>query len=89
MDVALLTILLFGALLALMVLGLPIAFCVGGSAMIFFFWQLGPNSLPLISITAWEAWTNYVLITIPLFTLMAFFLERSGMADNLYETMYR
>ncbi|HCW93821.1 MAG TPA: C4-dicarboxylate ABC transporter, partial [Flexistipes sinusarabici] len=32
--------------------------------------------------------TNYVLVAIPLFILMAQFLDKSGVAEDLYESMY-
>jgi tripartite ATP-independent transporter DctM subunit len=34
------------------------------------------------------SWTLYILVALPLFVLMANFLSRSGIADDLYEMMY-
>jgi tripartite ATP-independent transporter DctM subunit len=89
MDIGLMSLFYAGMLLALLILGLPIAFCVGGVAILIILFQLGPTSLYLIATSTWEAWTNYVLISIPLFVFMAYLLEGSGMADDLFETMYR
>ncbi len=73
----------------MLALGLPVAFCLGVVGVFFIFWQLGPNSLLLVATSSWEGWTNYVLLAIPLFVLMAYLLERSGMAEEFFETMYR
>lgn len=83
------TILLFASLLLVLALGLPVAFCFGGIAIIFVLWQWGPKALYMLATTTFGEWTNYILIAIPLFILMAHFLERSGIADDLYEAMYR
>lgn len=89
MSVELVTILYFGILVLTLALGMPVAFCLGCLSSIFLFWQLGPNSLYLIAVSAWEGWTNYIMIAIPMFVLMAYFLESSGLANDLFEAMYR
>lgn len=89
MDISLITILLFSALLFLLILGFPLAFCFGSIAIIFTIWHWGAPALFTIATTAYGDWTNYILIAIPLFILMANLLERSGIAEDLYETMYR
>jgi len=89
MSPALMTVLLFGFLLTLLVLGLPLAFCFGSVAIIFMIWQWGPQALFTIATTAFGEWNNFILIAVPLFILMANLLERSGVAEDLYEMMYR
>jgi tripartite ATP-independent transporter DctM subunit len=89
MNMALITVLLFAFLLFFLVLGLPLAFCFGSVAIIFMIWQWGAPALFTIATTAFGEWTNYILIAVPLFILMANLLERSGIAEDLYETMYR
>ncbi len=83
------TVLLFGSLLLLLLLGLPLAFTFGGVAIVFTFLLWGPQSLSLIPLTAYEDVTNYILLAVPLFVFMANILEHSGIAENLYEMMYR
>jgi len=88
MTVGAITIIIF-ALIALMLLsGLPLAFGLGATAVVLTLWQMGPESLFLITTTAFSSWTMYTLIALPLFVLMANFLARSGIADDLYEMMY-
>ena len=89
MSLTLLTVLLFAMLLLLLALGLPLVFCFGGAAIIFMIWQWGPASLFTVATTAYGEWTNFILIAVPLFILMACILERSGVAEDLYEMMYR
>ena len=89
MNIALITILLFGLLLLLLALGFPLAFCFGSVAVIFITWQWGSEALFILATTAFSSWTSFILIAVPLFILMANFLERSGLADDLYDMMYK
>jgi tripartite ATP-independent transporter DctM subunit len=84
-----LTAALFGAMILCLIAGLPLAFSFGGIAVIFILLLMGPNGLFIIISSAFDAWTNYILIAIPLFVLMANFLERSGIAGDLYDAMYK
>jgi tripartite ATP-independent transporter DctM subunit len=84
-----LTAALFGAMILCLIAGLPLAFSFGGIAVIFILLLMGPNGLFIIISSAFDAWTNYILIAIPLFVLMANFLERSGIARDLYDAMYK
>ena len=88
MSLTLTTILLFGTLILLLGSGLPLSFCFGGTAIIFMALQWGPASLFTVGITAFGEWTSFILIAVPLFIFMANILERSGIAEDLYEMMY-
>ena len=46
-DIAWLTLLMFGSLAALLALGLPMAFCTGSLATIFLFVSMIPRKLPV------------------------------------------
>lgn len=89
MSTGIITILLFGSLLLLLVLGFPLAFCFGSVAIIFIIWQWGPQALYVLATTTFSSWTEFILIAVPLFILMANLLERSGLADDLYDMMYK
>ena len=84
-----LTVILFISLFAILLSGIPLGFGLAGVAVIFILWQLGPAGLHLIAITAFTDWTNFTLIAIPLFVLMANFLDSSGIAEDLYEMIYQ
>ena len=89
MNTAILTIILFASLLFLLILGFPLAFCFGSVAAIFIVWQWGPEALYIIATTGVSSWTNFILIAVPMFILMANLLERSGLAEDLYDMMYK
>ncbi|MFC1912789.1 TRAP transporter large permease subunit [Chloroflexota bacterium] len=80
-------IVLFGGMLIFLVLGLPVAFSMGGVALIaaLIFW--GPESLVIAATNTYGSMRMFVLIAMPLFIFMAAVLERSGVADNLYEAI--
>jgi TRAP-type mannitol/chloroaromatic compound transport system permease large subunit len=83
MSIGLVTAILFILLALLLLSGLPLAFGLGSTAVILALWKMGPEALFLLT-----SWTLYILVALPLFVLMANFLSRSGIADDLYEMMY-
>lgn len=88
MTLGWLTVIFFLILLSLLALGVPLVFCFGSVAIVFIVWQMGPQALYLVGMTAYQQWTNTILLAIPLFLLMANLLQRSGIAEDLYQTMY-
>jgi len=89
MDPWLLTILFFGTLIILLVLGLPVAFALSGLAIIFSLVIYGPDSLYTVVFEAYGAGTSFVLTAVPLFVFMASMLEKSDLARDLYNMMYQ
>lgn len=86
-----LTIAMFGALIAAIILGHPLAFTLAAVATVFGLVDNGWNVLGLFDLYANNAWglmNNYVLVAIPLFILMAQLLDRSKVADKLFEALY-
>ena len=75
------------SMLVLLVSGLPIAFVLGAVALIFAYLIMGPASLGILT-NSWIGLVgNFTLLAIPMFILMAFMLERSGLIDDLYTMM--
>lgn len=89
MSISLLTLLLFTVLVFIIFTGLPLSFALCGVATTFLLWQLGPQAFFLLPATAISTWTSFIFVAIPLFVLMAHFLASSGVADDLYDTMYK
>jgi tripartite ATP-independent transporter DctM subunit len=89
MDIGFISILLFGGMFFMLSLGLPVAFVLGGLATLFtaVFW--GPESLFIVVARTFAMMQTTTLVAAPLFVLMATVLERSGVAEDLYEVMYR
>lgn len=79
--------LMFPALFALILLGLPIAFSltivsVGAGLAAF-----GPAAFNQLYGSFYSASTNFILSAIPMFILMGALLERSGVAERLFRVM--
>jgi len=88
MSIELLSILFFGSLLLFLLLGLPLAFVLGGVSMIFIYFTWGPEAFYMVAAQTWGAMNKFTLVAVPLFIFMAMILERSGVAKGLYEMMY-
>jgi len=89
MDALTATIVLFGLLILFLVFGLPLAFTLGGVAMIGVLFIWGPIGLSIAAAQIWAAMSKFSLLAIPLFILMAMLLERAGVANDLYAMMHR
>lgn len=89
MSIEITTLLLFGALVLFLALGLPLAFVLGGVGMggCYFLW--GSKGLYIAAAQAYGAMGKFTLIAIPLFIFMAMILERAGVAEDLYTMMHR
>ncbi|WP_111498458.1 TRAP transporter large permease [Marinobacter bohaiensis] len=87
MDIAQGTTLLVGAIFALLVTGLPLAFITGLVALCFAFGWFGPMSLPLVTSRVYGFVTEYSLVAVPMFVFMASLLDRSGIAKDLFNAM--
>ena len=88
MPVDTLTLLVLGALVAALVIGMPIAFATGSIAVIFAVWLFDFNTLNLIVSRVYTLMTNQILVAVPLFILMAMILERGGIADDIFKAAY-
>lgn len=76
------------AMLALM-LGYPVAFTLGSIAALFGVIFLGFDFFTLLPLRIWGVMTNFTLLAVPLFIFMGIILEKSGLAEELLETMSR
>lgn len=72
----------------LLFIGVPVGFALTGVAMLGTIMSWGVDGLYQIVSTTYSDSTNYILLAIPLFILMANCLERSGLADDLYQVIY-
>ncbi len=88
MSVELLTLLFFGSLLVFVLLGTPLAFVLGGISVVFLYFEMGSIGFYLLASKMWESMSNPTLMAIPLFVYMAILLEKSGVANDLYDMMH-
>lgn len=88
MSVELVTLFLFTSLFLLVFLGVPVSFALGFVSVVFLTIFTGSQSLFMIPTIIFKQ-MNPILLSVPLFLLMANMLEQSGIAEDLYEAMYR
>ena len=88
MSIELLTALFFLSLLVFLLLGLPLSFVLGGVSIVFIYFTWGPEAFYMVAAQTWGTMNKFTLVAIPLFIFMAMILERSGVANDLYEMMY-
>lgn len=78
---------MFLALTILLMAGFPVAFTLLGTSLFFGLIGFGWSFFDLLPIRIWGRMTNVTLIAVPLFVFMGVMLERSGLAEELLETM--
>lgn len=88
-DIAWLTLLMFGSLGVLLALGLPMAFCTGSLAVIFLFLFGNAAVLNMTPARIFPFMTDYQLSAVPLFIFMAAMLEKAGIIEELFDAVYK
>ncbi len=83
---------MFGALVVFLLLGYPAAFSLGAVGLIFGLigielGQFAPDFLQALPERIYGVMSNDTLLAIPFFTFMGLVLERSGMAEDLLDTI--
>ncbi|HML43379.1 MULTISPECIES: TRAP transporter large permease [Hyphomicrobium] len=90
---------MFASLVIFLLLGYPVAFSLGAVGLVFFVVgvELAPHSDGVITLSwhllqsmpgrIFDVMRNDTLLAIPFFTFMGLILERSGMAEDLLETV--
>jgi TRAP-type mannitol/chloroaromatic compound transport system permease large subunit len=96
MDIGTISIILLVAMLALLAIGMPLGFASGFLALGVLYLKFGPDllfgsfgtgPLNILAQRLYGVMTSYVLISVPLFILMATLLERSGIARDMYSSL--
>src|SRR5688500_11729043 len=90
---------MFGALVVFLLLGYPVAFALAANGLMFFVVavELAPYAPQTITLSwpllqalperIYGTMSNEVLLAVPFFTFMGLILERSGMAEDLLDTI--
>jgi len=83
---------MFAALIVFLLLGYPVAFALAANGIFFGLLgiQLGllePSLFQALPERMWGVMSNDTLLAVPFFTFMGLILERSGMAEDLLETI--
>ena len=80
---------MFGGLGALLLLGLPMAFCTGSLAIVFLYVFGSPQMLNMLPSRIFPFMTDYQLSAVPLFIFMAAILEKAGIIEELFDVVYK
>jgi tripartite ATP-independent transporter DctM subunit len=91
MSYEFMTVAMFVVLILTIITGLPLAYCLAGVATLFGLIDNGWNVAALFDMfsnNAWGLMNNYVIVAIPLFILMAQLLDRSRVAEQLFDALY-
>jgi tripartite ATP-independent transporter DctM subunit len=91
MSPEILTVAMFATLIIAITFGHPLAYTLAAVATLFGLIDNGFDVAGLFDMftnNAWGLMNNYVLVAIPLFILMAQLLDRSKVADELFETLF-
>jgi len=88
MDWATTLLIIFGALLVLMAIGVPIAFAFLAVNVVgaYFFWN-GSAGLGQLVLSIYDSVTSFALLPVPLFVLMGELMFRSGIAGRLMDVL--
>jgi len=78
---------MFVVLTVVLMAGYPVAFTLGGVALAFGLMGMGFRLFELLPLRIWGSMTSQVLVAVPLFVFMGVMLERSGLAEELIDTM--
>jgi tripartite ATP-independent transporter DctM subunit len=84
--------LMFAGMIAFLFFGFPVAFSLTFTGLFFgflgvAFGVLHANFFDILPIRIWGTMTNFTLLAVPLFVFMGVALEKSGLAEELLETM--
>jgi len=84
--------LMFASLVVLLLLGYPVAFALAANGLLFAvigieLGLLGPQLMQALPDRVFGIMSNDTLLAIPFFTFMGLILERSGMAEDLLDTI--
>ncbi|MBN1829312.1 MAG: TRAP transporter large permease subunit [Deltaproteobacteria bacterium] len=81
--------LMLGGVLTLVLTGFPIGFVIGSIGMISGIVLFGSDvALHIMYTRLYDLSLNYPYLAVPLFTFMGVVLQHSGIAEQLYETLY-
>jgi len=78
---------MLGVLMLALLAGYPVAFTLGAVAALFGGIFLGLDFFALLPLRIWGIMTNFTLLAVPLFIFMGVLLEKSGLAEDLLDTM--
>lgn len=83
------TAIMLGTVMLLILTGIPVAIVIGSSTLIFGYLVFGSAVVELLYSRAMAILVNYILLAVPCFVFMGTMLERSGIAEKMYDATYQ
>jgi len=88
MSIELISILMLASFVVLiLILGMPIGFATGLIGVVFCTSFADINSLAIVTFRTYGFVNSYILLSVPMFLLMASILDKSGVAHDLYDAL--
>ncbi len=85
----LVTIIMLGGVLVFVMTGFPLAYVIGAIGVVMGIFLCGIGGVgEIFVLRTYRLMSNYVLFAVPLFVFMGSMLERSGIIEKLYATLY-
>ena len=78
---------MFVTLMIMLLVGYPVAFTLGSVALLFGSIFLDLDFFNLLPLQIWGTMNNFTLLAVPLFIFMGVTLDKSGLAEDLLDTM--
>jgi tripartite ATP-independent transporter DctM subunit len=79
--------LMFVGMIVFLFFGFPVAFSLTFTGLLFGLIGFGLDFFNILPLRIWGTMTNFTLLAVPLFVFMGVALEKSGLAEELLETM--
>jgi tripartite ATP-independent transporter DctM subunit len=88
MSVELITLLIIVTFIILLMAGLPLAWTMGATAVIFTFILFKPLVMLMVVSRIYSLMLNYAFVAVPLFVFMAAVLQTAGVAEQLFQAVH-
>ena len=88
MSIELITLLIIATFIILLLSGLPLAWVMGATSVIFALILFSPSVMLMMVARVYAMMLNYTLVAVPLFVLMASILQRSGATERLFRAVH-
>jgi tripartite ATP-independent transporter DctM subunit len=90
MDPSIVGLLAFGGMMLLIIMGVPIGFAMLTTAVVGYM-SIAPSNFAetQLSITFFDQGTSFVFVAVPLYFMMGQLVQRTNIAYDLYECVYR
>jgi len=88
MSIELITLLIIVTFIILLMAGLPLAWTMGATAVIFTFILFSPPVMLMVVSRIYSLMLNYAFVAVPLFVFMATILQSAGVAEQLFRSVH-